>query len=94
MGSTVKMLLWVWVVLDLGVCSVSLPEISDKKFIDECVREHNRARSSVSPPASDMLYMVSEDGVLISLLVLTSTDEWPLQQSVYRKRSLNSFVIF
>lgn len=41
-----------------AVWSASLPEISDVKFIDECVREHNRARSGVSPPASDMLYMV------------------------------------
>ncbi|XP_072233669.1 GLIPR1-like protein 1 [Leuresthes tenuis] len=66
MGSTVKMLLWVWVVLDLGFCSVSLPEITDKNFIDECVREHNRARSSVNPPASDMLYMTWDEALAIT----------------------------
>ncbi|XP_022604712.1 glioma pathogenesis-related protein 1 isoform X3 [Seriola dumerili] len=58
MGSRVDLLLWAWIVLDSGVCSVVLPEITDGKFIDECVREHNRARSSVNPPASDMLHMV------------------------------------
>lgn len=42
--------------------SASLPEITDRKFIDECVSEHNRARSSVTPAASDMLYMVSRMG--------------------------------
>lgn len=47
-------------ILDPGVCSLSLPEITDGKFIDECVQEHNSARSSVSPPASNMLYMVGE----------------------------------
>ncbi|CAF91311.1 unnamed protein product, partial [Tetraodon nigroviridis] len=34
-----------------------LPELSDEGFIDECLREHNRARSSVVPTASDMLHM-------------------------------------
>lgn len=52
--------LWVCFILESGVFSVSLPEITDGKFIDECVKEHNRARSSVSPPASDMLYMVGK----------------------------------
>lgn len=51
-------LLWVWIVLDSEVCSVSLPEITDAKFMDDCVSEHNEARSSVNPPASNMLYMV------------------------------------
>lgn len=53
-----QILLWAWIILDSGASSVALPEITDRKFIDECVREHNKARSSVSPPASDMLYMV------------------------------------
>lgn len=58
MGSMVWMSLWAWMILDSGVCSVSLPQITDGKFIEECVSEHNRARSSVSPAASNMLYMV------------------------------------
>ncbi|KAF1372601.1 hypothetical protein PFLUV_G00267500 [Perca fluviatilis] len=66
MGIVVKMLLWAWIVLDSGVCSVSLPEITDGKFIEECVMEHNEARSSVSPPASDMLYMTWDEGLAIT----------------------------
>ncbi|TDG96918.1 hypothetical protein EPR50_G00233980 [Perca flavescens] len=66
MGIVVQMLLWAWIVLDSGVCSVSLPEITDGKFIDECVREHNEARSSVSPSASDMLYMTWDEGLAIT----------------------------
>ncbi|XP_070709994.1 glioma pathogenesis-related protein 1 [Pempheris klunzingeri] len=61
MGSTAGMLLWAWILLDLGVCSVSLPEITDRSFIDECVREHNRARSAVTPPASNMLTMTWDE---------------------------------
>uniref|UniRef100_A0A8D3CR68 4Fe-4S ferredoxin-type domain-containing protein n=2 Tax=Scophthalmus maximus TaxID=52904 RepID=A0A8D3CR68_SCOMX len=63
MGSTVEMLLWTWILLDSGVTSVSLPEITDGGFIDECVREHNRARSSVNPPASNMLHMTWDEGL-------------------------------
>ncbi|XP_023264503.1 glioma pathogenesis-related protein 1 [Seriola lalandi dorsalis] len=66
MGSRVDLLLWAWIVLDSGVCSVVLPEITDGKFIDECVREHNRARSSVNPPASDMLYMTWDEALAIT----------------------------
>ncbi|XP_025930070.1 glioma pathogenesis-related protein 1-like [Apteryx rowi] len=35
----------------------TLPDIGDPQFIDECVRTHNRFRSGVNPPASNMLYM-------------------------------------
>ncbi|XP_035171196.1 glioma pathogenesis-related protein 1-like isoform X2 [Oxyura jamaicensis] len=35
----------------------TLPDIGDAEFIEECVREHNRFRSEVSPQASNMLYM-------------------------------------
>ncbi|XP_031445555.1 glioma pathogenesis-related protein 1-like [Phasianus colchicus] len=35
----------------------TLPDIGDAEFIEECVRTHNRFRSGVSPPASNMLYM-------------------------------------
>ncbi|KAF7229646.1 glioma pathogenesis-related protein 1-like [Nothobranchius furzeri] len=60
MKRTRKILVWAWIVLVLEVCSISLPEISDKKFIEDCVKEHNTARSAVSPPASNMLYMTQE----------------------------------
>ncbi|NXK47899.1 GLIP1 protein, partial [Chauna torquata] len=35
----------------------TLPDIGDAEFIEECVRAHNRFRSGVNPPASNMLYM-------------------------------------
>ncbi|XP_068442975.1 glioma pathogenesis-related protein 1 isoform X2 [Clinocottus analis] len=56
--SAVWTLLWAWTLLDSGHCSASLPDISDGAFMKECVQAHNGARSSVSPPASNMLYMV------------------------------------
>lgn len=34
-----------------------LPDPRDPKFIEECVQTHNRFRSGVDPPASNMLYM-------------------------------------
>lgn len=58
MASAVKTLLWAWVIGKSVVSPVTIPEITDEAFIDECVRGHNRARSSVRPAASDMLYMV------------------------------------
>ncbi|XP_027128063.1 GLIPR1-like protein 1 isoform X2 [Larimichthys crocea] len=66
MGRMVETLLWVWIVLGSEVCSVSLPGITDAKFINDCVSEHNRARSSVNPPASDMLYMTWDEGLAIT----------------------------
>ncbi|XP_056312201.1 glioma pathogenesis-related protein 1 isoform X3 [Danio aesculapii] len=42
----------------LGVfSSESLFDITDRAFIDECVREHTQNRSSVSPSAANMRYM-------------------------------------
>ncbi|NWW65710.1 GLIP1 protein, partial [Ifrita kowaldi] len=35
----------------------TLPDPRDPKFIEECVQTHNRFRSGVDPPASNMLYM-------------------------------------
>ncbi|KAM6321167.1 glioma pathogenesis-related protein 1 [Aegotheles albertisi] len=35
----------------------TLPDVGDPKFIEECVQTHNRFRSGVNPPASNMLYM-------------------------------------
>ncbi|KAM4523075.1 GLIPR1-like protein 1 [Fundulus diaphanus] len=60
------MLLWAVIVLDLGAFSVSLPQISDQEFIDECVREHNQARSAVLPAASDMLYMSWDEALAVT----------------------------
>ncbi|MED6239087.1 hypothetical protein ATANTOWER_001628 [Ataeniobius toweri] len=60
------MLLWALICLDLGAFSVSLPQIDDKEFIDECVREHNSPRSAVHPPASDMLYMSWDEALAVT----------------------------
>ncbi|XP_055443371.1 glioma pathogenesis-related protein 1 isoform X1 [Bubalus kerabau] len=35
----------------------TLPDIKNEVFIKDCVRMHNKFRSSVTPAASDMLYM-------------------------------------
>ncbi|NWW97359.1 GRPL2 protein, partial [Caloenas nicobarica] len=35
----------------------TLPKITDKKFIEQCVSTHNKLRSGVQPPASNMRYM-------------------------------------
>ncbi|NXX77350.1 GRPL2 protein, partial [Urocolius indicus] len=35
----------------------TLPSVTDKKFIDSCVRVHNELRGSVRPTASSMRYM-------------------------------------
>ncbi|XP_069569287.1 GLIPR1-like protein 1 [Brachyistius frenatus] len=66
MGSVAERILWVWIIVDSAVCSVSLPDISDRKFVDECVQEHNRARSAVSPTASNMLSMTWDEGLAIT----------------------------
>ncbi|KAM3587373.1 uncharacterized protein V6R79_003460 [Siganus canaliculatus] len=66
MRCVVKVLLWAWMILDWRVGSVLLPDINDEQFIEECVREHNNARSSVTPPASDMLYMTWDKGLAIT----------------------------
>ncbi|NXT47170.1 GLIP1 protein, partial [Pluvianellus socialis] len=48
--------------LDLFACCQAfpqhpLPDIEDAKFIDDCVRAHNKFRSKVNPPASNMFRM-------------------------------------
>lgn len=63
MTSAGVIFLWAWVIMKTIASPAILPEITDKGFMDECVREHNRARSSVVPAASDMLYMVGLTGI-------------------------------
>lgn len=63
MPSAAGTFLWAWVIAKSIASPVGLPEVSNQAFIDECVREHNRARSSVVPAASDMLYMVGLTGI-------------------------------
>ena len=45
-----------------GQDSPSLPDIRDRKFIDDCVKMHNSVRSTVKD-ASDMLFMVRCEGM-------------------------------
>ncbi|KAL0963074.1 hypothetical protein UPYG_G00349340 [Umbra pygmaea] len=42
------------------------PDITDEKFINECVSVHNNNRSSVNPPAGNMLYMTWDDALAIT----------------------------
>ncbi|KAL0963076.1 hypothetical protein UPYG_G00349360 [Umbra pygmaea] len=42
------------------------PDITDEKFINDCVRFHNDNRSSVNPPASNMLYMTWDEGLAVT----------------------------
>ncbi|XP_077957212.1 GLIPR1-like protein 1 [Gasterosteus aculeatus] len=63
MKSAVRTFLWAWTILHY---SAALPEITDGEFIKECVRGHNEARSSVSPPASDMLNMTWDEALAIT----------------------------
>ncbi|XP_062299339.1 GLIPR1-like protein 1 isoform X2 [Scomber scombrus] len=66
MRIVVEILLWVWIALEYGVNSDSLSEITNRMFIEQCVKAHNEARSSVDPPASDMLYMTWDEGLAIT----------------------------
>ncbi|KAI4878075.1 hypothetical protein NFI96_011683, partial [Prochilodus magdalenae] len=44
----------------------ALPDITDQKFITDCVGEHNKHRSSVNPPASNMRYMTWDEGLAVT----------------------------
>ncbi|XP_029969351.1 GLIPR1-like protein 1 [Salarias fasciatus] len=71
------LLLGAWTVqLDPGVCSLRLPDISDRRFVEECVRQHNAARSSVDPAASDMLYMSWDEALAITARAWSRRCEW------------------
>ncbi|NWJ01016.1 GLIP1 protein, partial [Crypturellus undulatus] len=51
-------LLTLWLELGaMGGKRPDLPSITDKAFIEECVRSHNDYRAKVSPAASNMRYM-------------------------------------
>ncbi|XP_071776136.2 GLIPR1-like protein 1 [Centroberyx gerrardi] len=66
MESALQRVLWAGIILGSSVSSVSLPGITDGNFIEECVQAHNRARSSVMPPASNMLYMTWDEGLAVT----------------------------
>ncbi|XP_076007561.1 GLIPR1-like protein 1 [Genypterus blacodes] len=62
----VEVLSSMWLILQCGVYAVSLPEVTDGKFIEDCVKAHNWARSSVEPRASDMLQMTWDEGLAVT----------------------------
>ncbi|XP_030634028.1 GLIPR1-like protein 1 [Chanos chanos] len=45
---------------------IHFPEITDKKFIDECVNLHNKHRSSVNPQASNMRHMTWDEALAVT----------------------------
>ncbi|XP_064877492.1 GLIPR1-like protein 1 isoform X1 [Oncorhynchus nerka] len=65
-------LLWAVIFLGSSVPNIEsseynpFPGITDKKFIDDCVRIHNDNRSSVNPPARNMLYMTWDEGLAVT----------------------------
>ncbi|KAM5287888.1 glioma pathogenesis-related protein 1 [Ctenodactylus gundi] len=65
-GRPVPDMLTMWITFAIVACLIScvssygastLPDIENEDFIKDCVRIHNKLRSEVNPPASDMLYM-------------------------------------
>ncbi|XP_053097692.1 GLIPR1-like protein 1 [Pangasianodon hypophthalmus] len=51
--------------LSLSATGNPLPDITDPEFISSCVKEHNQARTSVTPSASNMRYMTWDDGLAV-----------------------------
>ncbi|XP_051544140.1 GLIPR1-like protein 1 [Myxocyprinus asiaticus] len=69
MSSAVHILLFLIVLLNLALyirTSEPVFNIKDQAFIDECVREHNKHRRNVEPPASNMRYMTWDEGLAIT----------------------------
>ncbi|XP_075867351.1 glioma pathogenesis-related protein 1 [Nelusetta ayraudi] len=62
-GASAAALLWSLVVLGPAWGSASVPDITQQSFIDECVKEHNVARSSVRPGARGMKDMSWDDSL-------------------------------
>ncbi|CAN9508070.1 unnamed protein product [Ophioblennius macclurei] len=86
MGVSVELFLflWAWMVqLDTSVHSSKLPDIYNRSFIEECVRAHNAARSSVRPPATDMLYMTWDEGLAITARAWSKRCEF--EHNIYLK---------
>lgn len=70
-GASAAALLWSLVVLGSAGGSASVPDITQQSFIDECVKEHNVARSSVRPGARGMQDMVGRAAHSIPSVVVT-----------------------
>lgn len=65
-------LLWLLVVLSSGQSSADVPDITQQSFIDRCIKEHNRARSSVQPAARGMQEVVGRTVVTLATADITS----------------------
>lgn len=44
--------------------SLTIPSISDPRFIEECIAAHNEWRGRVRPPAANMKYVVRTESRL------------------------------
>lgn len=53
-------------ILVVPTTGLPFPDITDEKFIDDCVKSHNRNRSNVRPPASNMRYMTWDAALAIT----------------------------
>lgn len=67
-GPAAAALLWSLLVLGSAPSSADVPDITQQSFIDGCVEEHNRARSSVQPAARGMKDMVGAVGHTLATL--------------------------
>ncbi|RXN27284.1 GLIPR1 1 [Labeo rohita] len=65
MSANLQVLISVTVLLGLVSCEPVF-DIKDPAFIEGCVREHNRHRTSVSPSAANMRYMTRDEGLAVT----------------------------
>ncbi|XP_072530177.1 GLIPR1-like protein 1 [Salminus brasiliensis] len=69
MGTWSRALTWIILLLTTPALTINnspLPDITDQTFISVCVTEHNRHRSAVQPPASNMRYMTWDEGLAVT----------------------------
>ncbi|GCB72612.1 hypothetical protein scyTo_0002091 [Scyliorhinus torazame] len=63
-----------WSLVSLHASAVrALIAVNDQTFIDTCVEQHNKFRSEVIPPASDMFAMTWDEGLAKSAIAWTKT---------------------
>ncbi|RXN30333.1 GLIPR1 1 [Labeo rohita] len=65
MSANLQVLISVTVLLGLVSCEPVF-DIKDPAFIEGCVREHNRHRTSVRPSAANMRYMTWDEGLAVT----------------------------
>ncbi|XP_073688981.1 GLIPR1-like protein 1 [Garra rufa] len=65
MRDSLHIVISITVLLGLVYCEPVF-DIKDPAFIEECVSEHNRHRTSVSPTATNMRYMTWDEGLAVT----------------------------